>query len=284
MAGSSNDLVVAKLDGDAFHDLATVTAGGIIVRKGIAGAAFGANVTWPAPAITIPRALDCLDVNGDAIPDLVATGDALVALVNGGNANFGGQIVTTAANSPLDVALGDFDLDGKVDAMVGEGNGAKIGFYPGHGDGTFGTRVPLGPGGTARRLVAADLDANGAVDLAIVSALASPADGRLDEILSRSGLAVGVPAPRVSGIALSGLVVSPNPLTAGGAIAFTLGRAGAATVSIHDVRGRRVFERALGVRPAGTNRVTLESRLQPGVYWARIRANGTERAAKFVVL
>jgi hypothetical protein len=145
MAGSSNDLVVAKLDGDAFKDLATVTAGGIFVRKGIAGAAFGASVTWPAAAITTARALDCLDVNGDAIPDLVATGDALVALVNGGNADFGGQIVSAAANTPGDVALGDFDLDGTVDAMVAESNGAKIGFYSGHGDGTFGTRVPSGP-------------------------------------------------------------------------------------------------------------------------------------------
>jgi hypothetical protein len=94
-----------------------------------------------------------------------------------------------------------------------------------------------------------------------------------------------VPDPRPSELALSGIAVSPNPLrVGGGAIAFTLGRAGAATVSVHDVRGRRVFERALGVMPSGPNRVTLGARLGPGVYWARIRANGAERAAKLVVL
>jgi hypothetical protein len=82
----------------------------------------------------------------------------------------------------------------------------------------------------------------------------------------------------------------PNPLNPSTTIAFTLGRAQELTVSIHDVRGRRVAELARGAFAAGRHTVTWtgEDRdgrpVASGVYLVRLHGAGLDASGTVTVI
>lgn len=124
-----------------------------------------------------PVALALLDFDGNGVTDVVwgettsccfYPGQVHVLLGSGGR-DFVETAVLQAGGKPSDFAGGDFDADGVQDLIVSTRDGApRLMLFRGNGDGTFEAPSAL-PGAAAldsRRLVAADFDRNGRLDVA----------------------------------------------------------------------------------------------------------------------
>jgi hypothetical protein len=95
------------------------------------------------------------------------------------------------------------------------------------------------------------------------------------------------PAARAAGPVLEPPHPNPQSGTDGGTtFRFTLPSPGTVTLSVHDVRGRRVTGWEPRAYPAGTHKVTWNSSGAPsGVYWIRLRTDsGAAARARWVIL
>ena len=73
------------------------------------------------------------------------------------------------------------------------------------------------------------------------------------------------------------------PRATGFQVAFTLGSAAAARLTVHDVTGRRLADQ--DISGAGKQRVELTTAaLAPGIYWVRLEQAGEKRVAKTIFL
>jgi hypothetical protein len=91
-------------------------------------------------------------------------------------------------------------------------------------------------------------------------------------------------AASVSGLALAIAGAQPS-VSREVRVAFTLPRAGGASLQLFDTTGRRVASADAGALDAGRHTLALgEGRLEPGLYWVRLTQNGATRTAKAVVL
>src|SRR5262252_6453345 len=124
--------------------------------------------------------VNCGDFNNDGIPDVI-TGN------NGGTSGYGvwgnlginnGRFHNPINSAPgvgtFDMALGDFNGDGKPDvALAGYGNSTEmlIQVMLGNGDGSFrkGQTINLASGINGNGITAGDFNGDGKLDLALVS-------------------------------------------------------------------------------------------------------------------
>src|SRR5438876_58233 len=134
----------------------------------------------PAPAAdfavgTSPFSVAMGDFDGDGKPDLaVANGgsnDVSVLLGNGdGTFKPAKNYEAGLGGGPLWVAVGDFNLDGKLDLVVANSSSDSVGVLLGNGDGTFQPSRTFPAGGTAPQSVAVgDFNGDGKPDLAVAS-------------------------------------------------------------------------------------------------------------------
>ena len=114
------------------------------------------------------------DFNGDGKQDLVVTefGDrparvgSVDILLGNGDGTFQSPGILTVGSAPFEIALGDFNEDGKLDFAVTDGtNGAYL--VLGNGDGTFQMPILVAPGMKPVTLAAQDLNGDGKLDLAV---------------------------------------------------------------------------------------------------------------------
>ncbi|WP_275466432.1 FG-GAP repeat domain-containing protein [Streptomyces noursei] len=185
----SSAVAIGDLNNDGTPDLVTAIRGeGLGVFLGSGGGSFGAVTKYAAPrtgSSVFLRSAVIRDVNGDGRMDVISQDSrgnvALVWLGDGSGALGSGTAVqlnprpgcdTTGDNPcvarfPTDVAVGDFDEDGKPDLATANANTNNVSLVLGNGNGTFGaaTQFGLGGGTGPQGIAAADLNGDGHLDL-----------------------------------------------------------------------------------------------------------------------
>ena len=185
VGGAPRAVAVGDFNGDGRVDVATAQqlTDSVSVLLGNGDGTFARPLVFSASGQDFtPSSLAVGDVNGDGLPDLVINSiggeDSVVSqlgvLLGNGKGAFQAPILqspgTTGGDG--DVALGDFNHDGRLDAAVGGQAALPDGLtvFTGNGDGTFGVpfqspqRFSTG-GNDPFGVAAADLNGDGLVDL-----------------------------------------------------------------------------------------------------------------------
>jgi uncharacterized protein (TIGR03437 family) len=167
-------LTAGDFNGDSRLDLATVNAGdrtvSLLLNQG--NGAFGAKSDFPTGAD--PVRLVAGDFNNDNKLDLVTTNfsaNSFSLLLGNGNGTFAPKTDTATAAGPFAVAAGDFNRDNRLDLIVGYASQILnfVSYYPGNGNGSFGTRVDLTAGRFQEELAVADFNADNNPDIAVAN-------------------------------------------------------------------------------------------------------------------
>jgi hypothetical protein len=169
-------LAIGDLNGDGKADLATVNWGDISVLFNDGGGNLRSPVSFSTG--TSPAAVALGDVNGDGKTDMVVanrgigTGDAagtvidadVAVLLNMGSGTFVAANYPAGA-SPIAVALGDLNGDGKPDIAVA--SGASVSVLLNGASGTFGAPASYGAGTRPASIAIGDLNGDGRPDIAV---------------------------------------------------------------------------------------------------------------------
>jgi hypothetical protein len=176
-------IVIADFNGDHKPDLAVTNTNdgtvSILLNRGdgtfLEAGTYG---TGQGPASIVAA-----DFNGDGKPDLAIAdslepgnglGSGLVSvLLNNGDGTFGSRTDYSTGQFPASVVAGDFNGSGKMDLAVA-GNldiYGNVSILMGNGDGSFQRRSVYDEGFGISSLVAADFNADGKLDLAVVSTI-----------------------------------------------------------------------------------------------------------------
>jgi hypothetical protein len=163
-------LTAGDLDGDRDLDVVTGSADShgsvtVLVNRGD-GRLRRARV-YSTGSEVFGVAMGDLDLDGDA--DLVTAHDGrrhLGVFLGSGRARF--RVRMHRARDATDVALGDFDGDGRLDVALAVASG-RLAVGLGRGDGTFGTLRSYTSGSNPWDVAAADLNRDGKADLAVAA-------------------------------------------------------------------------------------------------------------------
>jgi len=145
----------------------------------------------------VPYGIVAGDFNGDGKLDLaVANYDqtldtgTIQILLGIGNGTFTAGQTYTSSNipniSPISIAEGDFNGDGKLDLAVANYNNGTVTVLTGNGNGTFPSYASYGSGGNnPRALAVADFNGDGKLDLAVANYEKNGAVGTVGILLNK---------------------------------------------------------------------------------------------------
>ena len=130
------------------------------------------------PVATYPSPIIAADFNGDGIPDLAVGNNGAFSPTPGqpstvgillGNADgtFQPMVEYAVGSQPIDLAVGDFNRDGKLDLAVANWGSATVSILLGNGDGTFQPQPAFAAAGTPYSVVTADFNGDGKLDLVV---------------------------------------------------------------------------------------------------------------------
>jgi hypothetical protein len=193
---SPNQIAMADFNGDGRQDL--VMAGGpftVAVALGAGNGTFASPRTYSSStSAATPTALVVSDINSDGVPDVlssVSSANKVLVMMGRSDGTLAPETsVEIPANTPVIRAfsLADFDLDGKPDLMVVQGDVNSMS-YPAvmlnNGNGTFTTPLKwneISDGGGATVATTADVNLDRLKDVVYVDRL-----GRIVTMNSSSG-------------------------------------------------------------------------------------------------
>jgi hypothetical protein len=159
---------IADLANDGQPDLVFSATGSADVRvyKGVGGGTFSAPTAAPASSDSYHIAIG--DVTGDGRPDVVgAAGGPVWVMPGTASGGLGPQVVTFSSQlQAYNLALGQFDADGKLDVATVDASGGNLFIGLGTGDGHFVPRTSFA-GVSSQSLWAAtgDFTGDGKIDV-----------------------------------------------------------------------------------------------------------------------
>ncbi|MFN0012641.1 MAG: FG-GAP repeat domain-containing protein [Phycisphaerales bacterium] len=164
-------VAVADFNGDGKDDIAVADSGGgrLFVLLGNGNLTFQAPMTSNVPGQ--PYNFATADFNGDGNLDvacgLIDGGENGVAVLLGtGTGTFGPATQFAAGGRQFDVAVGDFNVDGKADIAAANYDVGKVSILRGNGNGTFQAPLQYDAGNNAYTLAVGDFNADGQPDVA----------------------------------------------------------------------------------------------------------------------
>jgi hypothetical protein len=164
VGGFGSAIALGDVDGDGITDMAVgVSGGGLRAYLGTPDGRFGMSSLGSGAGSDVASA----DLNGDGHQDLVVVEQAnnrISVFLGQGDGTFASPVSYPCAGFPMGLVLGDFNGDGRLDAVTGLSG--SLALLPGNGDGTFGAPVSVPGGGRHTRVVAADFTGDGKLDLA----------------------------------------------------------------------------------------------------------------------
>src|SRR5262249_37760519 len=158
VGGAPRTVAVGDFSGDGRLDVATAQqlTDTVSVLLGHGNGTFASPLVFPATGKDFtPLSMVVGDVNGDGRLDLVIKGDSVLesdafqigVLLGHGDGTFQAPLLSAAQpGGSGDLALGDFNHDGRLDAAVADELGAPTGnlsVFAGNGDGTFQSLIRL---------------------------------------------------------------------------------------------------------------------------------------------
>ncbi|MFN8589769.1 MAG: VCBS repeat-containing protein, partial [Candidatus Eisenbacteria bacterium] len=196
------DVTCADFDADGHADAAVLTDDGtsraLVVRSAVGSAPLAAE--WRVALDASPRTLAHADFDGDGITDLAVSGSSALEIWRGGGAAGRGDARFALASTRAlpggagDLALGDFDLDGRLDVVacaLATGDLYTVGTESATPAApTLGVPVTSSAGAAAASPVVTDFDGDGHADVALVDAAAG-------DVRVLAGAAGGFGAPQV---------------------------------------------------------------------------------------
>lgn len=176
---TTEGIATGDFDGDGKTDVAIAMGdnrAAVLVLRGLGTGGFAAPMTLPpmSPSPGIgdgTTALAVGDVNGDGRDDIIVAcyGLSNQLLVRLSTVAGFADPTPIPLPSPVDVALGDLDGDGKLDAVAANLDDALVSLLHGNGDGSFGPPVDVPMGPEPASLAVTDFDGNGLADIAVTS-------------------------------------------------------------------------------------------------------------------
>jgi hypothetical protein len=272
VGGAPRAIAVGDFNGDGRLDVVTAQqlTDTVSVLLGHGDGTFAQPLVFAASGQNFtPESMALGDINGDGKVDLVIKSVSVLdsdafqlgVLLGKGDGTFQGPILAPAQpDGSGDLALGDFNNDGRMDAAVADQLGAPTGnlsVFFGNGDGTFqpNLRLDLLTGGNEPLgVAAADLNGDGLVDLIAANA----SSGTVGVLLTNS------PAPAPAGTTTTTLGTSATTTDFGQTVLLTASVSSQAGVPVGTVTfldGTTI----LGTAPVnGTGQATLAVSLDVG--------------------
>jgi hypothetical protein len=129
---------------------------------------FGPPTNYGAGTFTVGIAVG--DINGDGVPDIVASNDNsnnVSVLLGHGDGTFGAHKDYAAGSVTTAVALGDVNGDGRLDIVADNDFGESVSVFLNNGNGTF-ARTDYHPGiGLTTTVALGDLNGDGHLDIVV---------------------------------------------------------------------------------------------------------------------
>lgn len=174
------DVIATDFDGDTDIDLVVTSSlsPNVLTWFSNDGAGTFTRETDILDVPGSPYAMDLADLGADGDLDIVVAypfGDEFYIIENlraqnGGTETYASPVRTAFADmEPEAIDFADLDSDGDFDIIIAEDDDSNLAWYPGNGDGTFGSRTLIGPARSVNDFEVVDYDLDGDQDIILVN-------------------------------------------------------------------------------------------------------------------